>query len=128
MAKKVVVYKKGVKVAFLKAHNQMKKQVKAGKIDWSNLELSNEEEDDQGSGEISSNDDELAGGAEEAEQEVQPETTLPAPVLVNSQGARSEQPTNPYDAAMIVSYTDGAWPNGTAREGTSGTSGGGQEV
>ena len=33
-AKKAIVYRKGVMAAFLKAQNEMKKQVKAGKSDW----------------------------------------------------------------------------------------------
>ena len=52
--------------SFLKAHDEMKKQIKASKIDWSDPEPSDEEEDDQGSGEISSDEDEPVDGEEEA--------------------------------------------------------------
>ena len=60
-AKKAIVYHKGVMASFLKAQNEMKKQVKAGKTDWSDPEPSEDEEDDQDSGEISSDEGEPAG-------------------------------------------------------------------
>lgn len=47
----------------------MKKQLKAGKTDWSDPKLSDEEDDDKGSGEISSDEDEPADGVEEADKD-----------------------------------------------------------
>ena len=66
--------------ALLKAHNEMKKQVKAGKTNWLDLELSNEE-DDGVSNEISSYEEGQEGEAE-PNLEVQTDMNPPAPVPI----------------------------------------------
>lgn len=64
--------------AFLKVHNEMKKQVKARKTDWSNPEPSDEEEDDPSSAETSSREEEPEAEVEESNKEVQSEKTIAA--------------------------------------------------
>ena len=103
--------------AFLKAQNEMKKQVKAGKTDWSDPEPSDEEDDNQDLGEISSDEDELGGDREVTGKETQPEPTLPSSVPVSTQQGESEQPADSFEEAMAFPQPNEAGPSGTADGG-----------
>lgn len=94
--KKNVVFQKGVMAAFLKANNKMKKQLKAGKTDWSDPE-SSDDEGAEGSDEISFDEKGFIGEAEpnkeiqsELNKEMQSEPAL-TPVLPPA----GEKPTTP---------------------------------
>ena len=113
-AKKAIVYRKGVMAAFLKAQNEMKKQVKAGKTDWSDPEPSEDEEDDQDSGEISSDEGEPADETEAIEKETQTEPTLPTPDPTSTHQVESEQPADSFEEAMAFPHPGEAGPSGTA--------------
>ena len=64
----------------------MKRQVKAGKIDWSDPESSDDDDDEEeSSAEISSNEDELKAEAEEVRKEIQFELIAPTPVPIHPQ-------------------------------------------
>ena len=57
--------------SYLKAYNDMKKKIKEGKTDWSNLESSEEDEYDKDLAEIFSDEEEPEGGAEATKAEAQ---------------------------------------------------------
>ena len=103
--------------AFLKAQNEMKKQVKAGKTDWSDPEPSDKEDDDQDLGEISSDEDEPGGDREVTGKETQPEPTLPSSVSVSTQQGGSERPTNSFEEALVVPQPTEVDPSGTVGGG-----------
>ena len=103
--------------AFLKAQNEMKKQVKAGKTDWSDPEPSDEEDEDQDLGEISSDEDEPVGDREVTEKETQPEPTPPSSDPVSTHQGESEQPADSFEEAMAFPQPNEAGPSGTADGG-----------
>lgn len=76
--------------------------------------MSDEEDDDQGSGEISSDEDEPAGGTDEVEKEAQPESTPSILDPVLTLPGKSEQPANSFEEALVVPQLTEAGPSGTA--------------
>ena len=99
--------------AFLKAQNEMKKQVNAGKTDWSDPEPS-EEEDDQDPGEILSDEDKPVGETEAIEKETQPEPTLPTSYSASTHQDESEQPADSFEETMAFPQPGEAGPSVTA--------------
>ena len=95
----------------------MKKQVKVGKTDWYDPESSEEEEDDQDSGEILSDEDKPVGETEGTEKETQPEPTLPTSDPVSTHQDKSEQPANSFEEAMAIPQPTEAGPSRIADGG-----------